>query len=474
MISRRGLIIGVAAAGLILPANAAFLPISSAMYNALDYGVTGDGVTNDTAAIQSFITFCNSKKAIAFFPGVNYSMGNTGVVVPNNSTIFCGQNATFIRNVASPSYAAVQTKANLMWALGSNCRFYNGTLNKTVGSALTNSSSSVVIGLGSKTFTVGASLGITNGDFMRCWSASGPINYVEGTVTAYSGTTLTINATFSGGSGTKTDWIIDWEGVYQTPISFNNCDSSIVDGVTLSGIWYEGFLYDGENLGGGTSLICSNNIIRNSTAIGILNRAFDIYGNVAHCKLHGSHVDGQNGTTDYGINCNAANNPSNQGQTVIDFVISDCTINRTQFQGVAMGDSSLHNTISNTIVDTVLNIAGVGFELVYANGNPPQFNTITGCVAQGCGGQGFGVFGTNYQTITGCSAFSCGDGFKVDASVVNSQENNLLDIMAVGCTTGVNLGTGSSNTYVSGRSTANTTNLTNAGSGSNTANLITI
>jgi hypothetical protein len=74
------------------------------------------------------------------------------------------------------------------------------------------SSTSNAITTGSKTFTVNipsTSSSIVVGQTVRASSTANSLNYVEGAVTAYSGTTLTINATITSGSGTGiTSWSI--------------------------------------------------------------------------------------------------------------------------------------------------------------------------------------------------------------------------------------------------------------------------
>jgi phosphoribosylcarboxyaminoimidazole (NCAIR) mutase len=70
------------------------------------------------------------------------------------------------------------------------------------------SSTSFAIGTGSKAFTVSALLQFAANDYVAIASAANPANYMFGQVTSYSGTTLTVNVTGTGGSGTKTDWII--------------------------------------------------------------------------------------------------------------------------------------------------------------------------------------------------------------------------------------------------------------------------
>lgn len=76
------------------------------------------------------------------------------------------------------------------------------------------SSSSVAIGTGSKAFTlaetgrafyVGAKVRVADG-------AAPSTNYMTGVVTAFSGTSLTVNVTAVGGSGTIASWVIGLDG----------------------------------------------------------------------------------------------------------------------------------------------------------------------------------------------------------------------------------------------------------------------
>lgn len=77
----------------------------------------------------------------------------------------------------------------------------------------TTSATSFAIGTGSKAFTVDADLDYHAGDWVSIVSRAAPtVDYMIGQVTAYTGTTLTVNVTVTGGSGTKTDWDINLAG----------------------------------------------------------------------------------------------------------------------------------------------------------------------------------------------------------------------------------------------------------------------
>jgi hypothetical protein len=75
------------------------------------------------------------------------------------------------------------------------------------------SSSSNAIGTGSKTFTTQAGLAYSAGAYVQVTDQSTSTNYMQGTVTSYSGTTLVVNVTATSGSGTPTIWYINLAGV---------------------------------------------------------------------------------------------------------------------------------------------------------------------------------------------------------------------------------------------------------------------
>lgn len=71
------------------------------------------------------------------------------------------------------------------------------------------STTSLAIGTGSKAFTTQADKLFPVGSFVMARSAANPtLNYMTGQVTAYTGTTLTVDVTVVGGSGTFADWAI--------------------------------------------------------------------------------------------------------------------------------------------------------------------------------------------------------------------------------------------------------------------------
>lgn len=74
------------------------------------------------------------------------------------------------------------------------------------------STTSVAIGVGSKVFTTQANKNYIQGQFISVASAADGANYMHGQVDTYTGTSLTINVTDTGGSGTHADWNIAISG----------------------------------------------------------------------------------------------------------------------------------------------------------------------------------------------------------------------------------------------------------------------
>lgn len=74
------------------------------------------------------------------------------------------------------------------------------------------STTSVAIATGSKTFTTDANKGYSAGGFVLITHRADPTKYMFGQVTSYSGTTLVVNVTLIGSSGTFSDWDIGISG----------------------------------------------------------------------------------------------------------------------------------------------------------------------------------------------------------------------------------------------------------------------
>lgn len=76
----------------------------------------------------------------------------------------------------------------------------------------TASSTSNTIGTGTKTFTVPSGLGFQVGQYVLIQQNGNTANFMSGRVTSYTGTSLVVSVTNTGGSGTLSNWTIDVSG----------------------------------------------------------------------------------------------------------------------------------------------------------------------------------------------------------------------------------------------------------------------
>lgn len=92
------------------------------------------------------------------------------------------------------------------------------------GRIIAYSASSVAIGTGSKTFTIQAGLSISGGQTLRISENGARGSYMEGTVSSYSSTTLTMSIATTAGSGTKKRWLVS---TVPSTVITNNSSSTL-------------------------------------------------------------------------------------------------------------------------------------------------------------------------------------------------------------------------------------------------------
>lgn len=109
-----------------------------------------------------------------------------------------------------------------------------------LGNVATTSTSSVAIGLGSKSFTVAE--GLSNflaGNYVRI-NAADPVNYMYGVITSYTTTTLVVDVQVVGGSGTFASWNLTLAGVRgatgATGAAGTNGTNGIIDATNQTGL----------------------------------------------------------------------------------------------------------------------------------------------------------------------------------------------------------------------------------------------
>lgn len=162
----------------------------------------------------------------ADFPTLNQNTTGTAATVTTNANltgpVTSVGNATTIANGAvteaklgltNVTTGNVTTSAHGFTPILPNdsTKFLNGVggytapvVNFTVGTSTT----SLLIGTGTKTYTTQAGLSISPGQYLIIPSNANSANFMYGSVTSYSGTSLVMNISQIGGSGTFADWNI--------------------------------------------------------------------------------------------------------------------------------------------------------------------------------------------------------------------------------------------------------------------------
>src|SRR5579859_374467 len=480
---------------------------TSTQLNALDYGIVGNGIVDDSAAINTFLTTCSSNGAVAYFPaGKTYLCGITGIVVPDGVTVRCGRTATFVRNgePAGPGGFGSNSKfgspTNAFIQMGNYATWEGGVLNNTA--VLGTSTTSSTLGSGTFNFTTQAGLDVAIGQFIRVYRTSDPTKWFDGTATTYTGTTLTCSFPGYFGSGTFTDWSFNTGGVNQAAMSFYKVTRSRVEGVRITGNWYIGILFQAFNPPATSAFQVTHCIARNCLIELPQNRGIYIYGTATALLIEGCQILGGN-ICNYGINFNPSNS-SGSANLISRVRIDNCYMEYCSSQGLAISEQSFYNQVSNCIASNITG-ASTGsdaFLIQTANGAGilPQYNNLVNCLALNslygfevyggyynswracsaiaCTSGGFLISGsspaTNYHRIDGCNAdgTTAGPGFWVGA---NANHCDLLSISAVGNSTyGVQIDTGATTTMVSGHSYANTSaNLHDSGTTTSAGQLLT-
>lgn len=146
-------------------------------------------------------------RALARFPANVVGTGGIGVLKENGEwTIFpdfASLDVIIATALGDPSskqiwiYDPLTTEYNVLTLAGLGDALYKAT-----------STSSLVVGTGSKTFITQSGKDFGVGSFVLATSDADPTDFMLGQVTSYVGTSLVVNVTTVGGSGTDADWTI--------------------------------------------------------------------------------------------------------------------------------------------------------------------------------------------------------------------------------------------------------------------------
>jgi hypothetical protein len=152
-----------------------------------------------------------SVRVNAQFPFPSLVQGEGGIAVSKANGIW----------TIAPNFSALaaivtltQPAGKQVWVFDPVAGVYNVMTLANLGSALftDTSSSSVTIGLGPQSFTVGAGKVWGIGSWIIVSSAADPANFMVGQIIAYADTALTLNVTVTGGAGTFADWVLSLSG----------------------------------------------------------------------------------------------------------------------------------------------------------------------------------------------------------------------------------------------------------------------
>lgn len=116
--------------------------------------------------------------------------------------------ATTQAGIATVGANTATTEAGIATVQAAAAAASAATSSASALSLTTTSTTSNTIGTGAFTFTVAAGKAFSPGVYILITDQANSANYIHGSVTSYSGTTLVMNSTDDGGSGTKSAWNI--------------------------------------------------------------------------------------------------------------------------------------------------------------------------------------------------------------------------------------------------------------------------
>ena len=228
-----------------------------------------------------------------------------------------------------------------------------------LGYAGVTSTTSMTIGTGSKTFTTNVSS--TDTAFIvgnRVRLIYDATNYMEGTITAFSGTSMTVNVDTTAGSGTYTTWSVGLTGVVNTGVtSFSGGSTGLTPATATSGaVTLAGTLGVGYGGTGQTSYTNGQLLIGNSTGNTLTKATLTAGTNVSITNGAGA------------ITINATDQ----------YVGTVTSVNLTAGTGISVSGGPITTSgsinVVNTAPDQIVSLTGAGTTVV--TGTYPSF-TIT-------------------------------------------------------------------------------------------------
>jgi hypothetical protein len=379
------------------------------------FGALLDGTTDDTTAMQDWLDYVSSFRALGH--GQNGSAKiTTGTLSVGSNSVIDGKNCLTILRASDPVAYLVNLNAV------TNTTIRNLIVSHTGGFASLTSNS---IASGVKNFTVPAGLvGVVPGKYVQLTPSVSPSNYMIALVTAYSGTTLTVNVGTAVGAGTFADWRVDMYpdsggNPGNVGIALAGCTDVTIENNKISGRFYHAM-----ESRQGQSVAIRNNRVR-----GYVNRGISITsyaGTDSDTLVEGNEVLGDV-YAQYGINCASVDGAGGARLRVVGNAVRE-----TLFQGISVGGGHISPVVSdNTVWLTTGN--GVGacilIQKVGAQSVSGAIVSGNGCVY---GAGGVTVESCNYGTINNNTMNSCNVGIGLNGSqFYNAVVGNVINASPV-------------------------------------------
>jgi hypothetical protein len=159
---------------------------------------------------------------------------------------------------AAPGDTVLLPAGTVTWTSGISISNAIKIVGAGSGQLIGHSETVVTIGTGSKTFTLtvrpnsgtGVSYAPSPGDTVRANMPANGANFMQGTVTSYSGNTLVVNVTSTGGSGTYGFWTFSTPAVTTIINSASNASIFTLNEPATGNIDLSGICFVAQNSGG--------------------------------------------------------------------------------------------------------------------------------------------------------------------------------------------------------------------------------
>jgi len=253
-----------------------------------DFGAVGDGVTDDTAALQAAL----NNNRICFVPPGKYRTTSELIFDPD-----VNRNGGFVGLTNQTRYPyASQGGSTPSWdGLQESIIFYDGPSDPIVSSTSTTSLSLLV---GVRGFTIATGLTLTLGQPVTVYRTNDhTTSHMSGVLTTYNSGTGAVTATIDSvtGTGTFTDWTVlfeDAHAVFRASAEVVGVEPAATYAKTIWGMHLEDILLDANNKAG-YGLFCArvqdlrldHLRVRGATVAGIsLNGTYS--GSMTNCRLY--------------------------------------------------------------------------------------------------------------------------------------------------------------------------------------------